>query len=614
MAAKKTAEAEVRLSLVDKVTGPIRRIKARFAALGNRLGVDRLTKSLRGVTSAVGGLGAAVGRSLGRVSALVGLLGVGAGGAAFAAFRLAQQTAQTGDAVGKLARQVGIGVESLQEWQYVAELSGVSQSELTTAVEAFNRRAGEAAAGNKAMAKGFAAAGVSIRDAGGNIKSTEVLFGEVITAMTKMKDPSKKAATAMALFGRSGMRLARMADAGTDGIKAMREEARRLGFVLGEDVTKASEEFNDNVSRLMRVIEGLKNTVGAALLPIMNEVVVNIKEWATANRELIAGKVKEWVERVSRVVRDLMDPTSEIRVAISDLAAGFSSFMEKLRPVVDFLGGPMNSAFVALGAWVAGPIIAGLGALTGAFVSLGVAIMATPIGWILGGIALLAGAVSLIIDNWDVISEWWSGIWNDMQETVQGVLDWFTGGGVLSAMSELLDTIKKPFADAIDWFLDLGGAIVDAIVDGISAKWDSLSSWFSEKIRSLVPDWAPDWLKESLGFSGASGVAAPAPNIVPKAANSNERGASTTGASSSAAGGAAIAGDVSTPVIEAQTLKIPEPLIANQPKNVDASFNVASIVVDVSGMTRQEAEALLNSTLRKQAARHEAETRAALND
>ena len=76
------------------------------------------------------------------------------------------------------------------------------------------------------------------------------------------------------------------------------------------------------------------------------------------------------------------------------------------------------------GVIVGGPLIAGILSLTGAFISLGIAMGATPFGWLLIGITAFATAAKLIWDNWGPITGFFKGLWEGVQGMFQDFLDW----------------------------------------------------------------------------------------------------------------------------------------------------------------------------------------------
>ena len=68
---------------------------------------------------------------------------------------------------------------------------------------------------------------------------------------------------------------------GAAGIKSMRDEAERLGAVIGSDLTKQADEFNDNLLRLSVVSSAAGRALAENLLPSLiqfsSEALIAIK-------------------------------------------------------------------------------------------------------------------------------------------------------------------------------------------------------------------------------------------------------------------------------------------------------------------------------------------------
>lgn len=78
--------------------------------------------------------------------------------------------------------------------------------------------------------------------------------------------------------------------------------------------------------------------------------------------------------------------------------------------------------------------VPGLGAASAAMGTLGATIAATPIGWIIGAIALLAGAAYLIYKNWEPIKKFFGDLWD-------GIVDRFTRG--IAWVMEKLNAVRR---------------------------------------------------------------------------------------------------------------------------------------------------------------------------
>ncbi|MCB5201730.1 hypothetical protein LH464_04455 [Neorhizobium sp. T786] len=539
------AEATVTLSLIDRITGPIRRISARIAAVSRTLGIDRITGAVGRLGTSLKGLGSGLMATTGRLSAFLTLFGAGGAGVIATAYGLAKSAADVGAELTEMSGKLGIGAEALQEYRFAAKMSGVEIATFDKGVEKLGINAVEASKGNKQLAAAFKSLGIRVRGSGGAMRSTEDILDDTMAALSGIEDPLKRNQLAFKLFGKSGVDLTKMLGDGAEGLRDLREEARRTGNVMSEDAARAGDELGDRVDALVERVTGLKNLLGVQLIPVFNEAVKGITDWADANAELIRSTVTDWAKDLVGFIRALIDPTSEVRRQIDGLATSFTAFMTAIRPVVDFLGGPMNAALIAVASWIMGPLVVALATLGAAFVKLGIVILSTPIGWILGGLALVAGAVYVIYQQWDEFAAYWSSLWdrvkagfqqgfihgviallkefNPVTHIVRGInamIEYFTGVDLIehgSAMIQTLATgIESGWAAIMEWLrargqaiaetvsgfyqymFDAGAILVNAIWDGLKSKWDSVVAWLRGAVANLV-SWLPESIQTRLG-------------------------------------------------------------------------------------------------------------------
>ncbi|XUY27604.1 hypothetical protein RMR21_004385 [Agrobacterium sp. rho-8.1] len=482
------AEATVTLSLIDKVTGPIKRLGARLSALTNKLGFQRISKAASSFGKSIVGLGDGLARTSGRLAAFLGLLGAGGAGAIASAYGLAKSTADIGAEIGETAGKLGIGVEALQEYRYAAKMSGVETAAFDKGVEKLGINAVEAAKGNKQMAAAFKDLGVEVKGAKGEMRSTEDILDDTMLALTKIKDPLKRNALAFKLFGKSGVELTKILADGATGVRELREEARELGFVFSDAATKAGGEFGDNIDRLKIRFEGLRYLIGNNLIPVFNEAIVGINEWAKANIGLIRSTITEWVGKLSRLVRDLIDPTSDVRVAFADLSKTLSNVAGYIKPLIDRFGA-MNTALATIALWITGPLLAALAVLGVAFVKLGFAILSTPFGWILAAVAALGAAAYVLYQRWDEFVAYWGDIWT----RVKAAFDKGFIQGIITALTEFnpVTHIARGINEVIKYFTSIDLSVyakvmIESLARGLEAGWAAVSEWISEKMKSIT--------------------------------------------------------------------------------------------------------------------------------
>lgn len=389
------AEATVTLSLIDRVTGPIKRIGARLGALSKRIGFDRVSAAVGNLGGRIKGLGEGLASTSARLASFLGLLGVGGAGAITAAYGLAKSAADVGAEVFDMAGKLGLAAETLQEYRFAAKMSGVEVATFDKGVEKLGINAVQAAKGNKELAKAFKSLGVRVKDSKGNMRGIEDILDDTMSRLASIEDPLKRNALAFKLFGKSGVDLTKMMADGASGIRELREEARRTGNVFSKEATEAADELGDNVDALKERMEGLKNFVGAQLIPVFNEAVKGITAWYDANAALVRSTITEWVQKLGGFIRDLLDPTSQVRVKFDEFTAAISAAYSWIKPFVDFIGGPFVAAMALIGLWALAPAITAIVLLGDAFRKLGLSIggvAVSTVSALSGAIADMAGA------------------------------------------------------------------------------------------------------------------------------------------------------------------------------------------------------------------------------
>lgn len=220
---------------------------------------------LQAATDRLGMLGSVLGK-LGPAGLLVGAsiaaLGVGI-------TALVMPVARVGDEFFKLSQKTGVSVEALTALDYAAKLSDVSTEGMTKALQKLSVAMFDTQINGVEGSAALRALGVSATDVNGQIRPTEQVLLDLADKFSAMPDGADKAALAVKLFGKEGLSIIPFLNQGRAGITALMEEAQRLGLVMSEDVARASEVFNDNLTRLSAIFEGVQRQIGAAVIPVL---------------------------------------------------------------------------------------------------------------------------------------------------------------------------------------------------------------------------------------------------------------------------------------------------------------------------------------------------------
>lgn len=465
--------------------------------------IDGISKKVKGMSGTVSGIASVAGK-VGRGIGMVANLAVDAGQAVF---NFANDLSQAGDEIAKTARSLGLSSKALQEFRYIGERSGVTANEMDVALKRLSITIGEGTNKTKFLFKDM---GISIEQlkAAGPDKAMYL----IAEGMKNIKDPAQRAAAAVTLFGRNGVKMINVLGEGKDGMAALANEANRLGYVMGEDVLAASEQLNDDILDMQSAFKGLGIQLGSALLPLVVKAVKGLTEVFVQIRPMVSGTIKLITSifdrigpMVSRIVPKLMaffekflvafdkafvaavpileavfgffeeiiDPISEIALVMMDLLA---PAFEALLPVVKLLLMLLKPIILVLAwlvkiiAFVLRPVIKGLGILFGwlydVFVAAGKGIQKNwenatkDITMKIRIFQIVFGIATRIIQRiWKIMTAFLASVWN-----------------------KFITVFKKPIDGILNVFRSIGsvlGSVWGTLLDGARFVWEAIQTGFT---------------------------------------------------------------------------------------------------------------------------------------
>lgn len=214
---------------------------------------EKLGGVLKGVGAAMGTAFVAVGAAA--VGAAKSLTGMTVGASEYA------------DNILTMSSVTGMSADSLQAYQYAAELVDTSLETLTGSMAKNVRSMSSAQAGTGKMADAYKALGISVTDSNGNLRDSETVYWEAIDALGNVSNETERDALAIQLFGKSAQELNPLIEQGSAGIAELTDEAERMGAVMSTESLEALGKFDDSVQRLKSSGEAAKNVLGMVLLP-----------------------------------------------------------------------------------------------------------------------------------------------------------------------------------------------------------------------------------------------------------------------------------------------------------------------------------------------------------
>lgn len=568
----KNLAVSVLVNLRDRLSGGLGGISRRLAALGNlsgRLGLDRVGEAL-----------ANVGRQAMRMATVMAAaFSLAVGGA----WKMARDIAAAGDAAFKAAQRTGTNVEKFQELSYAADLSDLSTESLERAL---GRLSEMASTGDKALTQ----LGVTIKGSDGKLRDSSEYLKDFADVFAALPDGARKTALANKLFGdRLGRELIPFLNEGRAGLEKLGQEARDLGVVIPEDTAKSSVDWNDNISRLSAAFTGLKNEVIGPLIPLFNELTNQVRAFIAENKADIVEALSGAIRSIVEVVPDLAGHVMTAGRAIAQMVRFAGSLTEAL--------GGLDVIAITLAAVIGGKLVLAIGAL-------GTALLTTPVGWFLGVIALIAAAAYLIYKNWDDIVEFFSELWDGVMAACSAAWEWIKS--TLAATWETIKTILSyhPLALIIaNWdeivtfftglgtrmadalrsgvadLLAVGGELMQALWDGISAKIDQMMAWLANVPGRIIGvfEGVGASIGSFFGFGGDEPAPAPAPGAAGQLGRIAGAGAAASAAAYQAPAGAVAAQQQEAKVGGKVVLEVIGPA---QVRSVNSTNSDAPIVMD----------------------------------
>jgi hypothetical protein len=192
--------------------------------------------------------------------------------------------------------------------------------------------AGIAAGKTNDAAKAFDALGVSVKNADGTMRSSSEVMSDIAEKFSQYEDGANKSALAMAIFGRAGADMIPMLNQGRQSLEDSKNEANAFGAVMSGSLAKASEQFNDNMSRLRTALYGVFVQIAERVVPWLARLTDRIVTWVKEAQ--IADKVGRFLDGMFML--------------IARSVAYATSFMERSAAVLAFLGKVATESLAAL--------------------------------------------------------------------------------------------------------------------------------------------------------------------------------------------------------------------------------------------------------------------------
>lgn len=294
-------------------------VKISADASGFAKGVAVVQGSLASLQKQMTGFQAVAAKSF----AIVGFtsLGVAASAAAAGLIAATKAAADYGDQLDAMSQRTGVAVEDLAKLQYAAKLSDTSAEALGSGLTKLAPKITAAAAGAPESAKLFEKFGIAVRNTDGSVRGASDVLADLADVFSTMPDGPQKTALAVEFFGKKmGAELIPLLNQGRAGLKALGDEAERLGLILNSQQTAAAAEFNDNLDRLAASSKATSIAIGNALIPSLSKMMTEFLQMKESSDGLLVSFLKyPFVMSQFQKARDAAEAIKRIGIEMAAL-------------------------------------------------------------------------------------------------------------------------------------------------------------------------------------------------------------------------------------------------------------------------------------------------------
>ena len=335
------------------------------------------------------------------------------------------------DDLNTLSKVTGIGTGDLQKYSYAADLVDVSVEAIAKSNKRLTKSAYDAANGSKSQAEAFDKIGVSVTDSNGQLRDSEAIFQDVISALGQMTNETERDAVAQKLMGKSAAELNPLIEDGGETYKMVAETMKKynLDYVDQETLDKANQ-FNDSLDTMKLLGSVAFAQVGSQLAAYLAPALEKVVD--------LVGRFADWLSKLSPETLTVIGAIAGFVAVLAPLLIGLGKVAFGISSIINLIG-------------VIGPAIGAL--------SLG------PMAGIVAAIAAVIAIGVLLYKNWDKLKNFAKTMGEAIKSTWNSVKT-----AIVNAAQTIWDKMTWPYRKAYDF---------------IKGVVDKIKGWFPIKIGNF---------------------------------------------------------------------------------------------------------------------------------
>jgi methyl-accepting chemotaxis protein len=260
---------------------------------------------------------------------------------------MTKEAASNADDLLTLASVTGTTTDSVQELNYMADLTDVSFDRIKDSLKETTNKMQEAATGTGDAYEAYKRLKVEITNTDGSLRSAQDVFYDTIDALGEMKNKTERDALAMDLMSESAQELNPLIELGSEKMQEYAQEAHDMGYVLDRDALKSLQAVDDAYARLQKTQEGVKNQLAVEFAPYLEEfygdVTTMVKDGGKAIKD---SGIVDAFGMLLETVGDILNPMSDLsnnRVpALTKALQPLAKVMALMADAAELLKGVIN--------------------------------------------------------------------------------------------------------------------------------------------------------------------------------------------------------------------------------------------------------------------------------
>lgn len=243
-----------------------------------------------------------------------------------------------------LSLQSGVSAQDLQAFQYAEDFLDVSTDTLTDSLKDLTTKMSDAKDGNEEVIAMFDQLGVSVTDAGGNLRDSYDVFLDVIDGLGEMGNQAERDALAMGLINESAQKLNPLIEQGSASLKKYAAEAENVGYILSNDQLKALTAVDEAQNRLLKSQEAVSKQISAEYAPYMSDALNQTRELIekVGTALIDSGAVEAFgsiLDSAVSLLEPLGDLTSDILPPLGTLLQGIAGTLAWAADTINLIVG-----------------------------------------------------------------------------------------------------------------------------------------------------------------------------------------------------------------------------------------------------------------------------------